>query len=335
MRTPDVKGLREKLPSKAQLRDAGVRARDFLSTRDGKLAAGGGVFMVALAIGVFFLLYKPGYRTIKIYEVDGPAEIERFGYAPSLPYSNMMLQNEDDVSTGDDGWLYLIMDASKYLLAEPETHFVLEATGTSAHSTTNLKLEKGALVSHVTKPLSEDSSYGVSTPNSVMAVRGTSFRVAVWYDDEGVSHTILQVFEGTVEVHLVYPDGTMSDEGRQIVAGQTATIWGDSSTSDYDSIVDGIDYMSMEIPTLEFLKVGISHSDDGYNITIPDVDEIIRLKNSRFPVTFMVDGKVFGTQSVQYDHCASEPIMRPNTSGSWDFDFSTKIHEPTEVVWKE
>ena len=308
--------------------------KEFLATRNGKIAAAGAaVVVIAAIVAVFIFLNQDGYRTIQVFEVDGEVEIDRPGFGKTLPYSNMMLESGDKTTTMEDGWLYLIMDSDKYELAEPKTRFTLEASGTIKNSLTRLTLEEGALVTHITKPLSDQSSFEVYTPNSVMAVRGTSFRVEVWYDDDGVSHTKLQVFEGIIEVHLLYPDGSLSEEGRLVYAGQTVTIWGDSTTSDYDKIEDEIDYVSLLIPTLEFLKIGIAEGYDVYNITIPDVDDIIALKSTYFDVNFTNDGEVFGTQSILYDHLAIEPTMRPTKNGSWDFDFNTPIHGPTEVKW--
>ena len=52
------------------------------------------------------------------------------------------------------------------------------------------------------------------------------------------SRAVLQVFEGVVEVHLRYPNGSLSKEGRTFGKGTTVSIWGDSSTSDYDFVED-------------------------------------------------------------------------------------------------
>lgn len=309
-----------------------------LDTKEGRLAVGAiaGVVAILVALGAVFFLVRgdDDYRTIKVYRVDGTVELDRPGVGVSAPYENMLLQNDDRVATMADGWLYLLMDESKYLLAEPETVFSLQASGTKASNQTRLSLEAGALVSHITVPLDSESSYEVSTPNSVMAVRGTSLRVYLWYDADGVSHTVLQVFEGAVKVHLVYPDGSLSEE-RIFSAGQTAYIWGDSVTSDYDASLDDIDYYDLDIETLEFLKVGIGEGLDGYTLTIPDVDEIIRLKQTYFTVRFLVGSRVFGTQQVLFDHCAVEPTLRPEASGRWDFDFSTCIRQDTDVYWQE
>ena len=272
-----------------------------------------------------------GYRTIQLYQLDGEAELVRAS-RPVEPYVGMMLRSEDHVATKEESYLYLKMDDDKYLLAEPETRFSVIAKGTKQNSKTMIHLEIGAIVNHITVPLSPSSSYEVTTPNSTMAVRGTSFRVYVWFDANGVSHTMLQVFEGIVEVHLLYPDGSRSEEGRSFTTGQTVTIWGDSRTSDYDRVEGEIDYYSLEIPTLEFLKIGIRQLED-YDISLPDIDEIIRLKKTFYTVNFKVGNRIFATQSVQWGKTAHAPSLRPALTGIWDFDFDTQIYGNTDVLW--
>ena len=294
---------------------------------------GGGALAIIAAVVLIIVLHDPGYRTIQIYRLDGEAEVERAAVGTMTPYVNMMLESGDRARTMPDGWLYLRMDDDKYMLAEPNTTFSLRAEGTKKDSLTYLDLEIGALVSHITRPLSEKSEYEVSTPNSVMAVRGTSFRVEVWFDEDGVSHTLLQVFEGVVEVHLLYPNLTMSQEGRFFTAGQSVLIWGNTVTSDYEGEPGDIDYISLEIPTLEFLKIGAENDEGGYSITIPDIDDIIRLKQTYFDVKFMVNGRVFGTQSILFDNYATEPTLLPQPNGHWDFDFETAIRAETEINW--
>jgi len=287
---------------------------------------------LALVAAVVFLLVRGsnGFRSIQIYRLDGTAEVRR-GEREFSPYVNMALTSGDHVATHEESYLYLKMDGDKFMLAEPLTRFSLTATGTRQDSRTVIDLEIGAVTSHLTEPLSENSSYEVTTPNSTMAVRGTSFRVYVWYDEDGISHTLLMVFEGTVACRLIYPDGTMSGE-RLFTEGQWASIWGSSETSDYDGWGDDIDYLSLDIPTLQFLKIGIRDLSR-YNITMRRVNEIIKLKLSFFDVRFMVGEQLFGTQRIQYEHFAAEPSLRPTQYGRWDYDFETPILEDTEIQW--
>ena len=306
--------------------------------------------VAVVAAVVVFVLSQQGYRSVRVYRLDGEAELTRSNRT-MVPAEGTMLRSGDHLKTAVESWLYLQIDDDKYMLAEPETSFSIIAKGTSERSRTKIELEFGALVSHLTNPLSDDSSYEVETPNSVMAVRGTSFRVSVWYDSEGVSHTKLEVFEGIVEVHLRYPDGSLSEEGRFFGPGSVVTIWGNSATSDYDEAgewtetisADGIviltvtanriDYYSLEIPTLEFLKIGLLELTDGYDITLIDLNEVIRNKQSVFTVTFTVNSRQFAVQYVKWGECAHAPLLSPSAGSSWDFDFTTPIYADTEIRW--
>ena len=310
--------------------------KKFISTVRGKIVVFGGGALLLAAIGVilFFVLRQQDYRVVKVYNVEGSATITRDGLGTVTPYENMLLQNEDRGNTFEDGYLYLNLDDDKYALAEPDTSFALEATGTSSNSRTRFNLEKGALVFHVTKQLSRKSTFEVTTPNSTMAIRGTSFRVLLLYDESGVSHTYLEVFEGVVEIRLRYPDGSISEEAVLVEKGQMVSVWGNDETSDFDRMFEEIDYYELEIPTLVFLKLGINELD-GYAVTIPEVDEIIERKQSYYNVFFMANGNVFGTQSVLYGNLASVPTLMPTQNGYWAYDFGEPIREETTIQWIE
>ena len=287
--------------------------------------------LVLIVGAVAIVKITSGFRTIQLYQLDGEGEVRRAA-AAMKPYEGMMLQSEDEVSTFAESYMYLRLDDDKYVLAEPLTRFCIVAEGTRADSRTKIRLDEGSIVNHITVPLSDESSYEVTTPNSTMAVRGTSFRIVVWYDADGVSHAMLQVFEGVVETRLLYPDGTLSEGARLWTAGQTVTIWGNSFTSDYDRAEGEIDYYEPEVPTLEFLKIGLTELPD-YDISMPELDEIIELKQTRFTVSFVRGGQVFATQAVLWNHCAQEPTLKPAEFGHWDFNFDTPITEATVVRW--
>ena len=310
--------------------------KKFLSTVLGKIVVfGGGALLIGgIVLAVVLGNRTQDYRVIKVYRIDGKAEVMRSSLGTVTPYENMLLQNGDRGRTLEDGYLYLNMDDDKFALAEPETEFTLEASGTAEKSRTVLMLESGALVYHITQPLSDDSSFEVTTPNSTMAIRGTSFRVLLLYDKAGVSHTYLEVFEGTVEIHLKQPDGTIDPNPVYVKPGQRISVWGDVTESDYDGEFDTIDYYSFDVPTLEFLKLGADELD-GYDVSIPEVDDIIETKQSFFDVKFMVDGRLFGKQSVLFDTQASEPKLQPTEKGFWKFDFNTPIREETVIEWVE
>ncbi len=97
-------------------------------------------------------------------------------------------------------------------MVEENSALSIEAAGTMENSRTKLNLIKGAIVNEIQNPLSAGSTYEVTTPNSIMAVRGTIFRVEIYYDENGELFTKVSVFDGQVSSRLIYPDGTMEEE---------------------------------------------------------------------------------------------------------------------------
>ena len=131
-------------------------------------------------------------------------------------------------------------------------------------------------MNYLSEKLSEKSSYEVTVPNSTMAVRGTVFRVAIVYDEDGDSYTTVQVFDGIVGCRLVFPDGTISEEEVQLAPGKEVLIHGDTEISEYvgDKGHD-IDYTTLNREALEFLLFCI---DDGSDLclTREEVEELLR-----------------------------------------------------------
>lgn len=196
------------------------------------------------------------YRTIQIYQLDGEAEVTRNGKTMT-PYVNMMLENGDKVTTMEGCHLYARLDEDKFLLAEPGSVFTLEATGTSQNSKTRIILEAGAVVNRITQPLSDGSSYEVTTPNSTMAVRGTGFRVAVLVEQDGSIHTTTQVTQGAVAVYTMTL-GDVSVDFYMVEPNQKATVEGDNTDSNI--VGDGAQELTeeekqtLEAETQEFLE---------------------------------------------------------------------------------
>lgn len=245
------------------------------------------------------------YRSVQIYQLEGAAEVLR-NSASIQPYLNMMLENEDYVSTFSESWMYLKMDEDKYLLAEPDTRFLLQASGSGLRTRTVIRLENGALISHLINPLQEGSSYEVVTPNSTMAVRGTSFRVFVWFDSDGFSHTLLQVFEGTVAVQLLYPDGSLSTETRFFEPGQAVRIWGNNTFSDYEEGPFSIRYGTLRSHTLDFLGLGIQNLS-GYDISASALEKAKRKVALREDIREFWEADRFG-----YPYGKKGTLVRPS-----------------------
>ena len=219
---------------------------------------------------------EEAYRNIKVMSINGSATVERASVGTLDAYADMKLENGDRLSVDGSSSLTLSMDDDKYAMLEPGSSLTLEADGTKENSRTVIHLEAGAVMNYLSEKLSEGSSYEVTVPNSTMAVRGTVFRVAIVYDENGDSYTTVQVFDGIVGCRLIFPDGTISEEEVQLAPGKEVLIHGDTSISEYvgDKGHD-IDYTTLNREALEFLLFCI---DDGADLCIPreEVEELLR-----------------------------------------------------------
>lgn len=223
------------------------------------IATGIGIIVILCVILICIVIAnknkddKEEYRNIKISEISGEVQVERTNTGTLEAYAGMMLQSEDIITTGKQGYLYLKMDDDKYVLMEPESKARIVASGDKKDSKTSIYLEEGSIVNRIDEDLSKDSVYEINTPNSTMAVRGTNFRVEIRYKD-GASYTNVEVFEGTVDCQLVFPDGSVDGKRVSGSAGNMIQIRGDDKDSVYIVIDGTIDYEALPVETLKFLE---------------------------------------------------------------------------------
>ena len=289
-----------------------------------------GVLVAIIVALVLFLTVfrKDAYRILKVFEYSGKASVTRKDIGNIEPYNNMVLESGDTVAL-DEGKLVLLADEDKYIHLEEGTELVLNATGSSDTSKTTIELKSGAITNDIQNKLSEGSSYEVNTPNSTMSVRGTIFRVEV-YEENGIKYTRVSVFEGKVASRLIYKNGDVADNEVTIEKGKEVLIYEDDNTVDYVSPPRDIDYSDLPESVIELLDKALS---DGRDLDIAR-DELEKYLNSIVTVTFVYDGKVFGTQTIERGGRAVEPTLTPAASGSWDWDFSKKVNKDTTIEWK-
>ena len=235
-----------------------------------------GLLIVSALIISFGMKKEESYRDIKVMSIKGTATVERASVGALDAYEDMKLESGDRLSVDSSSSLILSMDDNKYAMLEPGSSLTLEADGTRENSRTVIHLEAGAVMNYLSEKLNEKSSYEVTVPNSTMAVRGTVFRVAIVYDEDGDSYTTVQVFDGIVGSRLIFPDGRIDEEEVQITPGREVLIHGDTSISEYvgDKGHD-IDYTTLNREALEFLLFCI---DDGSDLclTREEVEELLR-----------------------------------------------------------
>ena len=291
------------------------------------------IVVVIAIIAIFFLgKDEEGYRLIQVYEVNGQATIERENIGSMDAYVNLNLLSGDKVSTMTESNMRLKLDEDKYLLAEEDTVLELVAAGDEKSNRTNVNLLQGAVTIEVENKLNENSSFEVTTPNSVMAIRGTVFRVTTDFDEEGNPITKVMIFEGAVGVQKMDADGNVSEE-TLIPESKEAVIYIENEEEKL-VILDEIEVTELPVEVLEFLK---EITEDGRQLSIPledieaAMDAVDNAETEVFTVTFTYNGSVFGTQQVKAGECAMKPTLMPAPSGKWNFDFSKPITADTEI----
>ena len=205
-----------------------------LKTIKGKILAGAGGTVVAVGIGVAVLLQGGGYRSIAVEQVAGTVNVVgemNNGQA----YKGEHLYSGDDVTVMDASELVMCMDNDKYVYADANTHFKLEASDKSEDSRIKIYLDAGSELNELQSKLEAGETYEVDTPNSTMSVRGTSFRVTVYKASDGLIYTLTEITTGEVLVRLKTTDGSYNGVEKLFTPGQSALIRGNSEFSEFVS----------------------------------------------------------------------------------------------------
>ena len=117
-------------------------AKGLLKTTKGKAVLGGGtVAVVGTVVAAAILLNDQAYRTVAVQEVNGTSIIQNEKQESSNAYVGMHLNSGDDVTVQAESDMTLLLDMDKYVYAEENTHFWLEAEGDSETSKTRIYLE--------------------------------------------------------------------------------------------------------------------------------------------------------------------------------------------------
>ncbi|MBQ7833731.1 MAG: FecR domain-containing protein [Lachnospiraceae bacterium] len=299
--------------------------------------------VAALVITLIAVFNKEeAYRVIKVMEIDGTAVVDRENVGELQAYSGMTLQSGDKLSVASNSMLVLQMDDDKYAYVEQDTILTMVAEGTSRDSKTVIELERGAITSHVENKLNDSSSYEVHTQNSVMAVRGTVYRVNICEpaqlgNDGGEPIVQLSVWDGEVLATLIHPNGETGAE-KTVSAGQSAAVGSDASGSFF---LSDADLSKLPIPEedMQVLKAlqDIIEREDNLSVTKEKLAEMVEILENEgiCDVYFYADGKLFGVQQVQFGECPQKPGLSPSDSGAWNIDFDKPVTGITEVYWIE
>ncbi|MCI9418877.1 MAG: hypothetical protein HFG32_02530 [Eubacterium sp.] len=250
-----------------------------------KIGLIGGIAAIAviLCIAAVMIVTRNGekedYRDISVFDLSASATVTRDGTTLDA-YSGMKLMSGDDVKVGDDGYICLLLDGDKYVTLETGTEIRLNASGNKENSKTTIELVQGAVLNELDSKLNNDSSYELSTPVSVMAVRGTVFRVAL--KSEGEANTAdVMVFDGKVAAAAVLADGTVSSEENMVAAGKAANFHKADANSDPEYTPAEISYEDLPADTLAaILKICESGRIPNLSVSKEDLQQLIKDKES-------------------------------------------------------
>lgn len=229
------------------------------------------VAVIAAAAVILLSNKEESYRSIMVYDVEGSAVIERASVGTMDAAENLYLESGDRVSVAADSGMRMKLDNDKYVMAEANTVFSVEAEGTDADSRTKICLEQGAITNEIQNPLSEGSQFETSTPNSVMAVRGTIYRVELYvdeYSDNEDKLTKLSCFQGQVGTKPILADRSFGEEVL-VPEGSELIVYQDGSVSEIRDIAYD------ELPLQAVVNL-LGMMENGQEITGITMEELTR-----------------------------------------------------------
>ncbi|MDE5716142.1 MAG: FecR domain-containing protein, partial [Lachnospiraceae bacterium] len=249
-------------------------------------ACAAAVVAVVAVIALIFNNKEETFRSIMVYDVEGNAVIERENVGAMNAAENLYLESGDRVSVASDSSMRMKLDDDKYVMAEADTVFSVEAEGTEADSKTRISLEQGAITNEIQHPLSAGSQYETSTPNSVMAVRGTIYRAELYLDETGGQSTKLCCFQGKVGAKPILPDGTYGEE-ILVPAGSELTVYQDGTVGDVmDIAFDGLPQQAV-VYLLELMESG----QDVTGISVEELRQLVSVMEDGSEASGSEDGQ--------------------------------------------
>lgn len=289
-----------------------------------------GVAAAVVAVAAVLLIVNRKdevFRSIMVYELEGSAVIERADIGAIDAAENLYLESGDRVSVQPESMMRMKLDDDKYITAEADTVFSLEAEGDGQDSKTRICLEQGAVTNEIQKPLSGESLYETSTPNSVMAVRGTIYRAQLYDDGTGVQNLRLCCFDGTVATTPILPDGTFGEEVL-VRAGSEMTIYSDGT-------VDGptdIDFTTLPEQTWQMLGDLL---ESGAPVTGITSEELAQIEQDAAKAASGQSGTTNQTEDMQTDIESEERVVEDqNTEDQSEQDQQVSVGKVAESKGK-
>ena len=160
-------------------------------------AAAAVLIAAAVVTAIMLLSHKEVYRLVRVNSFEGDVSVNRVTEGTLSAFNGMKLVSEDEVNVEEESFLELLADEDKHIIAEENTRFLLNSSGTAEKGMISIQLIYGRSLFTIDNKLGENSFFEVRTPNATLSVRGTSFSVEY---DISTGETVTEVFEGSVWV---------------------------------------------------------------------------------------------------------------------------------------
>lgn len=245
--------------------------KKLLQSRIGKILGVCIVILSVVAVGIILMVTKEEtYRTIEVDNFWGITIIANEEIGKKEAYQGMHLYSGDSVKVQKEANLTLCMDRDKYVYAEEKTSFKVERVENEAENKLVIHLSEGSVLNRLKNKLANGESYTIETPNATMGVRGTVFRVTVDKDENNINYTLVEVFDGMVQVDLKEENGDYNGETDILGPGESALIRGNTEFAEF--VVDANGKNKGEIAYKQIpkdvAKVLVQFIDDGEELCI-------------------------------------------------------------------
>ncbi len=247
-----------------------------LETKKEKIIFGAGAIVVVAILAVILIAVlggnnSKGFRSVRVSEIVGTATVT-FEEKEYAAYKDMKLEEGHDLITGAESFVRMVLDEDKYIRVEEDSKITFETLGKEGSGKTAIRLEYGAITNEAATALGEGEEYIINTPNTILAIKGTFFRVAVDVAADGTVSVDIFTYGGAVECKRVLPNGEVVDESVLIEAGyKTKVYMNDEDTVYQVEEADGKENVAVlsfeEIPDADIVDMYVA-SANGHEMYI-------------------------------------------------------------------
>ncbi len=138
-------------------------------------------------------------RSIKVVQIDGEASVTADNETINC-FKGMNLYDGDTLNVKAESVIVVKFDQDKYIYLGENTEVKIKSEGKDKYKT-NVYVTRGKVLAEVKNQLGEDEEFFLSSNNSVMAVRGTVFGLAV-RETENEYVEEYSVYKGVTELYV-------------------------------------------------------------------------------------------------------------------------------------